>query len=152
VPESKISVVPDGVPVLPVSTRSGGVLALANKMPPGVECRFSSDLERDLLDASVFVYCTECEGLGSAVLMAMSAGVPVVASNVGGLCEIVRDGENGLLVENTKAGFEAAIRRLGENPERTAQIAEAARETIVHGFTVDHMVRRTMEIYHQVIQ
>jgi hypothetical protein len=152
VPEAKIRVVPDGVPVLPLSTREGGVIAPANKMPAGVECRGSNDLERDLQGASIFVYYTECEGLGSAVLMAMSAGVPVVASRVGGLPEVLRDGENGLLVQNQAAEFRAAVARLRGDPELAARIGAAARQTVLNGFTVDHMVRRTMESYRQVLK
>ena len=45
----------------------------------------------------MFVYITESEGLGSAVLLAMAAGTPVIASRVGGLPEAIEDGVNGLL-------------------------------------------------------
>ena len=58
---------------------------------------------RHLHEAGFFVYITHSEGLGSGALLAMSAGVPVIASNVGGLPEAIRHGENGLLVENDRA-------------------------------------------------
>ncbi len=65
----------------------------------------------------MFVYITRSEGLGSAILLAMSAGVPVVASNIGGIPEIVVDGESGLLVENDAAQIAAAILRLKQDRE-----------------------------------
>jgi hypothetical protein len=164
VPEEKIAVVYDGVPLLEPA-RGWSVLAPANADDPrkgaplaveaarlaGAELRLSTDLERDLRQAAVLVYITHSEGLGSGALLAMSAGVPVVASNVGGLPEIIRHGENGLLVDNTPPAIAAAIRQLLDNPAFARRIGDAARRTVVERFTVDHMVRRTMEIYRQVL-
>jgi hypothetical protein len=164
VPEEKIAVVYDGVPLLEPA-RGSSVVAPANAGDPrkgaplaveaaslaGVELKLSTDLERDLRDAAVFVYITHSEGLGSGALLAMSAGVPVVASNVGGLPEIVRHGENGLLVDNALPAIAAAVRKLLDNPAFARRIGDAARRTVMERFTVDHMVRRTMEVYRQVL-
>jgi glycosyltransferase involved in cell wall biosynthesis len=81
----------------------------------------------------------------------MSAGVPVVASNVGGLPEIIRHGENGLLVDNTPPAIAAAVRKLLDDPAFARRIGDAARRTVMERFTVDQMVRRTMEVYRQVL-
>ena len=81
----------------------------------------------------------------------MSAGVPVIASNVGGLPEIIRHGENGLLVDNEPGAIAAAIRRAARRPAWRAASAPPARQTVIEKFTVDHMVRRTMEVYRQVL-
>jgi hypothetical protein len=164
VPEEKIAVVYDGVPLLEPA-RGSIILAPANADDPrkgaplaveaahlaGVELKLSTDLERDLRGAAVLVYITHSEGLGSGALMAMSAGVPVVASNVGGLPEIIRHGENGLLVENTAPTIAAAVRELVDHPALARRLGDAARRTVMEGFTVDHMVRRTMEVYRQVL-
>jgi hypothetical protein len=163
VPEEKIAVVYDGVPVLEVS-RGRAVLAVGNAGDPekaaplaveaarmaGVQLDLTTNLERDLRGAGIFVYLTHSEGLGSAVLMAMSAGVPVVASRIGGLPEVIRDRENGLLVENRAEAVAAAIRELAGDPELARRLGDAGRKTVMDGFTVDHMVRRTMEVYRQV--
>jgi hypothetical protein len=163
VPEEKIAVVYDGVPVLEVAHGSR-VLTPANSGDPekgaplaqeaarlaGVVLKSATHLERDLQDAAVFVYVTYSEGLGSGALLAMSAGVPVVASRVGGLPEIIRHGENGLLVENSAAVIAAAIRELLDHPDAARRIGAAARQTVMQRFTIDHMVRRTMEAYRQV--
>ena len=134
VPEDKISVVYDGVPlgetaagaetrletvVAPASgdPRKGTALALEATRRAGVDLLLSRDLESDLAGASLFLYLTHAEGLGSAILMAMAAGVPVIASNVGGIPEIVRHRENGWLTENQPEPIAAAIRELlGDRP------------------------------------
>jgi glycosyltransferase involved in cell wall biosynthesis len=81
----------------------------------------------------------------------MSAGVPVIASNVGGLPEVIRHRENGLLVENQPAAVAAAIRELLDAPDLARSIGAAARHTVMEHFAVDLMVRRTMEVYRQVL-
>lgn len=164
VPEEKIDVVYDGVPLL--EPRDGvAVLAIDNSSDPqkgaalaaqaaqmaGVSLRFATNLECDLADAALFVYITHSEGLGSAVLLAMSAGVPVVASNVGGLREIVHHGENGLLVENSVPAIADAIRNLLDHPDFAQRLGCAGRRTIEANFTADRMVRRTMDVYGRVL-
>ena len=154
VPAGKISVVYDGVPVRAIeSSPRQGVVAPANKsMPlPGVDVKLSTDLERDLPAAAVFVYTTPCEGLGSAVLLAMSAGAPVVASNIGGIPEIIQQRENGLLVANEPAAFAAAVRELLGDPSLAARLADAARRTVAERFTLDQMVRNTLDVYRRVL-
>jgi glycosyltransferase involved in cell wall biosynthesis len=154
----KIAVVPDGVPTVEPATGSavlalqkGGTLAEEAARLAGVELKFARDLEHDLRDAGIFIYVTEAEGLGSGVLLAMSAGVAVAASRVGGLPEVIADRENGLLVENRAAAFAAAIRELKEDVPLARRLGEAARRTVLERFTVERMVRRTMENYRKVL-
>jgi glycosyltransferase involved in cell wall biosynthesis len=75
----------------------------------------------------------------------------VVASRVGGLREIVRHGETGLLVENRVEEIAAAIRELLADPALARRLGDAARRDVMERFTVDHMVRRTMEIYRRAL-
>jgi glycosyltransferase involved in cell wall biosynthesis len=160
VPPEKISVVYDGVPLLEVSTAAGGVTVLAKGTAlvseaaklAGVTPRPTVNLERDLRDAGMLLYLSDSEGLGSGALLAMSAGVPVVASKVGGLLEVIRDGENGMLVPNEPAAIAAALRRLLDNPDLSRRMGRAARQTVMDKFTVDQMVRHTMEVYRQVLR
>jgi L-malate glycosyltransferase len=164
VPADRIGVIYDGVPLLPPSRPAGSlphVLTIANANDPqkglllageaakiaGVPVLAATNLESDLGDAAVFVYITYSEGLGSGALMAMSAGVPVVASDIGGLPEIIIDGETGLLVPNQPGAIAAAIRKLLDNADLHRRIASAARQTVMDRFSVDQMVRRTVEIY-----
>jgi glycosyltransferase involved in cell wall biosynthesis len=164
VPAEKIEVVYDGVPLLEpahgdaivapanaADPRKGEALARLAARLAGVELQFSADLPRDLMHAALLVYVTHSEGLGSGVLLAMSAGVPAVASNVGGLSEVVRHGENGMLAENTPESIAAAIRELRADPALSRRLGEAARRTVIERFTVDRMVGRTMEVYRRVL-
>jgi hypothetical protein len=164
IPEPKIAVVPDGVPLLPPAQGSavlapdnagdpqkGARLAAAAARLVDVPLRSSNNLEADLATAGIFLYITHSEGLGSAVLLAMSAALPVIASKTGGLCEVVRHGENGLLVENSPEAIAAALRALLQNPGLARRLGEAARCTIAARFTVDIMARRTREVYDEVL-
>jgi len=159
VPQSKVHVVPDGVPLLPEACGDAVVAPATDDPQKGsalvrqldTPVVFSQDLQRDLLHAAILVYVTHSEGLGSGALLAMSAGVPVIASRVGGLPEIVRHRETGLLVDNTPEAIAAALRELRADPEFGRRLGAAGRRMVAEGFTVDHMVRRTMEVYKQVL-
>jgi glycosyltransferase involved in cell wall biosynthesis len=159
VPADRISVVYDGVPAMPEASRGHEVLALHKGATlateaarlAGVRLTIAEDVERDLLRAGMLVYITHAEGLGSAVLLAMSAGVPVIASEIGGIPEVIRHDETGLLVENQPEAIANAIRKLQAHPDEARRLAANARRAILDYFTVDHMVRRTMEIYRKVL-
>ena len=164
VPEEKISVVHDGVPLLD-QAQGEAVMAPAYSGDPqkaaqlaaegarlaGVSLELSNDLEGDLEGAAIFLYITRSEGLGSGALMAMSAGVPVIASNVGGLPEIIRHRENGLLVENRPEEIAAALNELLVDRDLGRRLGAAARQTVIDRFTVDRMVSRTIEVYRYVV-
>ena len=161
VPEEKISVVYDGVPLLEPSEgtllmapasddpQKGSAAAREAALQAGEHLRFSNDLVRDLHEAAIFLYITQSEGLGSGALLAMSAGVPVIASNVGGLPEVVDHRETGLLVSNED--IYGAIRLLRTDQAYAWRLGAKGRKRVIEKFTVDHMVRRTMEIYRRVL-
>lgn len=112
-----------------------------------IEFVLSSQLAQDLQRASMFVYLTRSEGLGSAALLAMSMGVPVIASRVGGLPEIVEDGVSGLLVENDPHQVAAAMQRLLKDPELTGRLIQNARQNIESRFTLTHLLHATLASY-----
>jgi Glycosyl transferases group 1/Glycosyltransferase Family 4 len=151
VPAKKIAVVYDGVPLL---ERSQGLQVIAVRkdgVVPELDFAISQHLEADLHDAAMLVYLTASEGLGSGALLAMSAGVPVIASRVGGLPEVVRHRETGLLVENTAQSVAAAIRELTEDRAFARRLGEAGRSAVSERFSVAHMVSRTMEVYRHAL-
>jgi glycosyltransferase involved in cell wall biosynthesis len=152
VPEEKISVVYDGVPILDVS-HGKQVLGLEkdSALLGRMGLRMVVNLEEEIAEAAVLVYVTSSEGLGSGALLAMSAAVPVIASNIGGLPEVIRHGENGLLVENDEAAISDAIRQLLDHPEQAREIGAAARRTVLERFTVGRMVSGTLEAYRRVL-
>jgi glycosyltransferase involved in cell wall biosynthesis len=93
--------------------------------------------------ANLFVFPSRFEGMPNAVLEAMSQGLPVIATAVQGVDEIIRDGQNGLLVplEDPQA-LSNAILRLLRDPAERRRLGNAARKTIEQGYTVDIMCRR----------
>lgn len=162
IPASKITVVYDGVPILPMSHGSevmipessdrakGTVLAIEGAKLAGLPVRASRNLESDLACAGLFLYITHSEGLGSAALLAMSAGVPVIASNVGGLREIVIHEHTGLLTENGPDAIAAAVRRLLDDRGFAQALAVRARSTVQQKFSVERMVAETLGVYEAV--
>jgi glycosyltransferase involved in cell wall biosynthesis len=103
---------------------------------------------RQLLDAlDVFVFPSLSEGLGVALLEAMACGLPVVASRVGGIVDIVEDHRSGLLVTPNVAAIAEAIGALADDGERRSQIANAARLRVVENFSMDAMTQKTIELY-----
>ncbi len=164
IPGERVSVVYDGVDAAEPSRPAGVVLAVDTSDPKkgtalvaeaarmaGVSVLFTRDLARDLARASLFVYVTFEEGLGSAALMAMAAGVPVVASRVGGLPEAVDDGETGLLVENAPAAIAAAMRRVLDDPALAGRMGARGREQAREKFSTSRMVEGTISVYRRVL-
>ena len=157
----KVTVVPDGVPLpAQTSTLDGGIVAPLSADPrkgaalvrrAGVAVRFSDDLERDLPRARALVYISESEGLGSAALLALAHGVPVIASRVGGLPEIVVDGVTGILVDNEPAEIAAAVVRLAEDRALAARLGAAGRQMVEERFTIERMAAATLEAYRRVL-
>lgn len=100
--------------------------------------------------SDLFVMPSRSEGLGSAAIAAMAYGLPVVASRIGGLPEIVEDGENGWLVEpGSPPALAEAIRRAAQDRLRLRKAGERAREK-ARRFTSDIMTAHTMEFYRRV--
>jgi len=130
--------------------RKGMKLALESLQLAGFTAQSSRNLEQDLAHAALFLYITHSEGLGSAVLLAMAAGVPVIASNVGGLPEIVEHGRTGLLTENSPEAIAAAIRRLMADRALAQSMAAQARCTVQQKFSVERMVAGTLAVYEAI--
>jgi hypothetical protein len=154
VPDSKIRVVYDGVPIpsSPAIPEPGRVVAVASKSVelPGIPVHLSTNLFDDLSRASVFLYVSEMEGLGSAAIAAMAAGVPVVASGVGGLPEVVEHERTGLIVRD--GDYAGAVRRLLDNPKLAAELGAAGREKAMREFSVEKMVESTLNAYNEILK
>jgi N-acetyl-alpha-D-glucosaminyl L-malate synthase BshA len=106
------------------------------------------DLPDVLRDADLFLLPSETESFGLAALEAMACGVPVVASAVGGLVEVVSDGEAGFLrpVGDVAALADAAGRLLADEPLRRAMGAAARRAAETH-YRIDPAIDRYVDIY-----
>jgi hypothetical protein len=159
VEERRIRVVYDGVPELPQAAgfrvvapatgdpEKGSDLVREAARLAGIDVHFSADLIPDLATARVLVYISREEGLGSAALLAQSAGVPVIASNIGGLREAVLNGETGLLVENSVPEIAAAMRLLIDDARVCMRMAEAGRARVREKFSAARMVEDSVAAY-----
>jgi len=97
--------------------------------------------------ATVFVLNTNYEGLSHAILNAMQIGVPVITTPVGGNPELIRDGENGLLVTyNYERAWEKAIRQLLENEDLREKFVAAGKK-MSEKFKWEELVKKTIEIF-----
>lgn len=98
-------------------------------------------------------YVPVSELLGLSLLEAMASGTPVVASRLGGLPEIVRDGETGFLVQpGNVEELRDRIATLLDNRELAERMGRAARESVLDRFTWDACALRCLETYGELIR
>lgn len=129
----------------------GRDLAVAACRSSGAELIASDNLARDLPRADLLLYVSKSEGLGSAILIAMLAGLPVVASDVGGIPEAVENGVTGVLVENDVASIAEAICRVRADRGMRERMSKAAFEKVKVKFNRSRMAERTAQVYAHVL-
>jgi glycosyltransferase involved in cell wall biosynthesis len=96
----------------------------------------------------LFVHPSLWEGLPLALLKAMGAGLPVVATRVSGSREAVVDGVNGCLVEpGDPEALARSILELHRHPEARLRLGDAARRTVVEQYSLEAMLKRLEELY-----
>lgn len=107
----------------------------------------------DLLGASdVLVLPSWNEGLGMVLLEAAAASLPVVATNVGGMPEIVEDGRTGFLVPpGDAAALADRVVGLLNDPNAAASMGRAARRRVEQHFSIEVQARRTLALYRDVL-
>ena len=121
------------------------VLGLGDRVRLAGERR---DVPELLAGADVFVLPSRSEGHPVSVLEAMAAGLPVVASRVGGVPEQVSEGETGLLVEPGDSGdLAAALRRLVADAPLRRRLGAAGRARAEQAFDLDAFRRAHVEVY-----
>ena len=99
----------------------------------------------------VFVMSSVTEGLGTSLLDAMACARPVVATNVGGIPEVVADGETGFLVPpRDAAALATAIVRLLDDRSLRDRMGAAGLARVQSRFTAEHMVNNTLAVYRRV--
>ena len=93
----------------------------------------------------------DTEGLGVVLLEAMLNGVPVIASRVGGITDIVSDSRDGLLVEpGNSAQLATAVNRLLADPVQRRILAEKGRRRVRTGFSWERIAQQTLQVYQAV--
>jgi glycosyltransferase involved in cell wall biosynthesis len=110
------------------------------------------DIPQILACCDVAVLPSKAEGLPNAVLEYMAAGLPVVASNVGGNSEIIENGETGLLVPPLDAHALAdAILRLLRDPALARRLAQHGRGHVQQNFSYERLVRDVDHLYRELL-
>ena len=115
------------------------------------------DIPKHLWESDIFVLPSiidqygRTEGFGAVIVEAMAAGLPIIASRVGGITDIVNDA-NGLLVEpKDVSGLADAIIELGRDRERRRSLATAGKDWVVSRFSEESICRRYKSIYESVL-
>jgi glycosyltransferase involved in cell wall biosynthesis len=109
------------------------------------------DVETVLAALDIFALSSQSEGLPMAVLEAMASGLPVVSTRVGGVDEVVDEGQTGLLVEpKSPESLAHALRALAANPARRTKMGAAGRERAERDFSLEAMVGKYERLYWEV--
>ena len=112
-----------------------------------------SDIPDLLRAADVFVFPSRWEGNPLSVMEAMAAGLPVVATAVGGVPELVEDGVSGILVPNEDHNaLVGALQQLVQRADLRAQMAHAARRRAEERFDIRHTVAAYESLYESLLQ
>lgn len=112
-----------------------------------------TDVPAILRSTRVVAHPGEQEGFSNAILEAMAAGVPVVASRAGGNPESVSDGETGLLVPpGDSSALASAILELLRNPERAKAMGRAGKKRAMEHFALEAMVTAVEETYIELLE
>jgi glycosyltransferase involved in cell wall biosynthesis len=111
-----------------------------------------NDLRHFYHQADLFVLSSQVEALPNVVLEAMAAGLPVVATRVGGVAEAVVPEATGLLVfPRDVTGLAAALGRLLDEPDTRRTMGQQGRERVLEHFSFPAMVRRHEEVWARLL-
>lgn len=147
VPKVKLVVIGEG-PLLPELTAECKALGLEKHV---VWAGFPDALPDIVRSANLQVHPSVYEGLPIALLSGMAAGLPVVATDVGGVSELVRDGETGILIPSkSPEHLAAAILSLIADPVRGLCLGDNARRMIFERHRVQVTIRDMEAVYQQI--
>jgi glycosyltransferase involved in cell wall biosynthesis len=129
--------------------------ALADQLLPHIAVRFlgwRTDTPAIFSETDLIMHTSDSEGMPVSIIEALASGVPVVATNVGGIPDLIRDGVNGHLVppRNPEAVARAALSIL-RDPNRRASMAVEARASVVPEYEVDTLVARMDRLYREIV-
>jgi len=147
-PNARLLVLGEGV-LLPKLKQHAEHLGIADKV---ILAGFRRDITRILSELDLLVHPAIMEGLGVAILQAMAAGLPVIATPVGGIPEVVQDGVSGLLIPpKDPDALGQAILSILPYPDVRRHMGEEGRRIVREQFSVDRMVDRTLRVYEEVL-
>jgi len=125
--------------------------ALAQRLDVEHQVRFlghTEDVPSLLAQADLFVLPSRSEAFPNGAIEAMAAGLPVIASRVGGLVDLIEDGRTGVLVPpDDPSALAAAIESMVVAPAGAAAIGSAARDEVVQRYSFERMVRAFEDLF-----
>jgi glycosyltransferase involved in cell wall biosynthesis len=111
------------------------------------------DVPRLLAGCDIAVLPSKAEGLPNAVLEYLAAGLPTVASRVGGNAEIIQDGKTGLLVPpGDSSALSDAVLRLLRDPDFAVNLGKRGREYVILEFSFRRMIENTDRLYTELLR
>ncbi len=103
-------------------------------------------------DADIFIFPSYSEGMPIAVIEAMACGLPIIATRVGGVPEMVSDGVNGMLIDVGRPDQIAdALQHLYDNPDMRHSMKMNSYKTAFEKFDIEKLVPRLVNIYSEVL-
>ena len=103
--------------------------------------------------ADIFILPSRSEGTPVVILEALSSGVPVIASKVGGIPDLVREGETGYLIESENIDmFEKRLRELLQNSQKRKQIRLQARKEMIENYDIHKIAKKIKALYDKLLE
>lgn len=144
----QLELIGDG-PLTDQTKAQAAALGIADRVLFSGLCK---DVPQRLSAAHLFVLVSEWEGLPLSILEAMRAGLPVLASDVGGVSEAVQDGLTGCLVpRGDKEALVRGLRDLLSDSAKRVRMGRAGRSTFEQEFTFELMKGRTLAVYERLL-
>ena len=110
------------------------------------------DVLSELDSTDIFVLPSLSEGMSNVLLEAMSCGLPVVATSVGGNSDLIKDRYNGILIEpGDSMKLSAALLELLKNDGLAKKLGKEARKTVKENYSMDHVVDKYVELYSRLV-
>ncbi|WP_285399296.1 glycosyltransferase family 4 protein [Lysinibacillus sp. fls2-241-R2A-57] len=110
------------------------------------------DVISSLEESHLFVLLSDWEGLPISIIEAMRAGLPIIATNVGGVNELISDQENGFLINRDDSGLlKKRIKQLLVDENLRQQMGDASERRFLRNFTFLPMYQKTLFVYEQAV-
>jgi glycosyltransferase involved in cell wall biosynthesis len=147
-PSARFVIVGDGV-LRPEMEHHARELGIADQV---IFTGWRRDLPRIYADTDILVVSSNNEGTAVSAIEAMAAGRPVIATRVGGLPDLIAEGETGLLVPpGDPGGLAVAVLRLLQDPEAACRMGQRARAMVRERFSVHRLIAAMENLYHQLL-
>ena len=113
---------------------------------------FREDVAEIIAQSHIFVLISNWEGLPCTIIEAMRANLPVIASAVGGISELIENGKTGYLIPHgDRVFFKQKLVELLDNPELRVKMGQAGRQKYESQFKFEYMYQKTLSTYGEVV-